>query len=431
MAQKQIIENDFYAKKDDGKDKVQVHQFGLIFRYATIGIVVSDSQRTIINFNKYAESLFGYSKEEVLGRKFEILVPEKNRAIHIKDREDFLAHPGARPMGNGRDLMGQKKDGTCFPVEISLSPYRLNNETFAIAFIMDITTRKREESIIVQQKADLERITNEITLLNTQLEDQVEARTRMLRETLSELERSKEELSEALENEKQMGELKSRFLTLASHEFRTPLSTILSSVFLLEKYNKLSEPEKRMKHIHKIRNSVIGLRNILDDFLSVGKLEEGKVKNVEQEITSVEINTLIQSVINDLEELLSADQRIIFNCHSDAIIKADMDILKNVIINLLSNAIKFSGAGSVITISCSEDERDLRIAVQDQGIGISEEDMKHLTERFFRAGNAVNIQGTGLGLHIVVKYLEMMGGRMKIQSELNKGSCFTISIPKS
>jgi signal transduction histidine kinase len=130
-----------------------------------------------------------------------------------------------------------------------------------------------------------------------------------------------------------------------------------------------------------------------------------------------------------MEQLLKAEQRIIFECHSFVNIKADIEILKNIIINLVSNAIKFSGDNSTITIVCSADERELASAVKDQGIGISQEDMKHLTERFFRAGNAANIQGTGLGLHIIRKYLELIHGRMEIQSELGKGSCFTIYLP--
>lgn len=409
---------------------VTEHQFGLVFSHATIGIVVTDSHGTIINFNQHAEKQFGYGKEEMLGKKVEMLIPQEYHLIHIADRSGFYDHPSTRQMGSGRDLFAIKKDGTRFPVEISLSPYSLGGETFVIAFIVDITIRKKSEDTALRQKEELERITREITELNAQLEQKVDARTRMLRETLSELERSKEELSEALENEKHINELKSKFVTLASHEFRTPLSTILSSVFLLEKYNdQTAEPEQRMKHIRRIRNSVLGLKSILDDFLSVGKLEEGKVKNTEQEINSSEIQKLVKGVTEDMEQLLKAEQRIIFECHSFVNIKADTEILKNIIINLVSNAIKFSGDNSTITIVCSADERELAIAVKDQGIGISQEDMKHLTERFFRAGNAANIQGTGLGLHIIGKYLELIHGRMEIQSELGKGSCFTIYLP--
>lgn len=406
-----------------------VHQFGLVFSHATIGIVVTDSRGSIINFNHYAEKQFGYRKEEILGKPVEILVPQEYHSLHITDRDYFHSHPEPRQMGEGRDLFAVKKDGTRFPVEISLSPYTLDGSLFVIAFIVDITVRKNAETIVLQQKAELEKVTGEITRLNVQLEQKVDARTRMLQETLTELEKSKEELSEALENEKHINELKSKFVTLASHEFRTPLSTILSSAFLLEKYNDLPQPEQRLKHIRRIKNSVLGLKNILDEFLSVGKLEEGKVRSTEQEITSEQIHHLVQEVTEDMEQLLKRGQKIAFTCHSYANIRTDPDILKNILINLVSNAIKFSGEDGVISITCSARENELSIAIEDRGIGISQEDMKHLAQRFFRARNAANIQGTGLGLHIIKKYLELIHGRMDIQSELNKGSRFTIYLP--
>ena len=135
-------------------------------------------------------------------------------------------------------------------------------------------------------------------------------------------------------------------------------------------------------------------------------------------------------VAEDLEQQLKPGQRIVFDCRSYTNIQADTEILKNIMINLVSNAIKFSGGGSIISITCSTDDRDLSIAVKDEGMGISEEDLEHLSERFFRGSNALHIQGTGLGLHIINKYLELIHGRMEIKSELNRGSCFTIYLPK-
>jgi PAS domain S-box-containing protein len=408
----------------------QTHQFGLVFSHATIGIVVTDEQGRIINFNRYAEKQFGYDKDEVLGKKVEILIPTQYHSIHEKDRTYFHDHPLPRQMGAGRDLHAVRKDSTQFPVEISLSPYSFQGKIYVIAFIVDITIRKNSEKIVLQQKDELQQITKEVTKLNMELEQKVEARTKMLQETLSELERSKEELSTALENEKHTNDLKSKFVTLASHEFRTPLSTILSSAFLLEKYNDLPESGQRMRHIQRIKNSVLGLKNILDDFLSVGKLDEGKVKTMEQTISSKNIHDLIHGIIEDMEQLMKPGQHIIFECQSYVTVKADMEILKNIMINLISNAIKFSDAESTINIICSADDQKLSIAVQDQGMGISREDMKHLSERFFRGGNVLNIQGTGLGLHIVRKYLELIQGKMEVESELDKGSTFTINIPR-
>ncbi|MCH5683285.1 PAS domain S-box protein [Niabella sp. W65] len=215
-----------------------------LFDHATIGIVVTNRNGLIINFNKQAEKDFGYTKEEVFHRPLEILLPPAIKARHEDYREGYYKHPTPRSMGHGRDLYAQRKDGDVFPVEVSLSSYTVNSELFVIAFVINITVRKLQEEIVIRQKEELEQITKEITQLNVSLEKKIEDRTKMLRETLSALEQSKLELSDALKTEKDLGEMKSKFVSMASHEFKTPLSTILSSSFLLEKYNDLNEPGK-------------------------------------------------------------------------------------------------------------------------------------------------------------------------------------------
>ena len=225
-----------------------VHQFEALFNFATIGIVVTNNEGKIINFNKYAETQFGYLKEEILGKVVDVLLPPSTHERHIKYREQYYHHPEPRIMGQERDLFAQNKDGTTFPVEVSLSHFLIKSETYVIAFVIDITVRKMHEANSVKQRQELETVTAEIKSMNQQLEQKVEDRTKMLREALSELEQSKEELNLAFENEKELSELKSRFATMASHEFRTPLSTILSSAYLLGKYNHLHPDAKVEKH---------------------------------------------------------------------------------------------------------------------------------------------------------------------------------------
>jgi PAS domain S-box-containing protein len=406
-------------------------QFEALFNYATLGIIVTDNVGRIIDFNKHAESQFGYSKEEVIGKTVEVLVPPQFHSSHINYRKEFYRHPEPRQMGHGRDLYGLRKDDSEFPVEVSLSYYEIDGKTFVIAFVIDITVRKKNEIVVIEQKQELEKITKQITQLNIQLEQKVQDRTKMLRETLAELEKSKEELSEALETEKELGELKSRFVTMASHEFRTPLSTILSSAFLLEKYNVADAQQKREKHIQRIRNAVSGMKSILEDFLSLGKLEEGSITANIEVLTSSDCFIEIEDTIHEMEQGLKSGQKIIFQHSGDNIVYVDKKLLKNMLLNLISNAIKFSAENSLIQVICNVEQEELIISVKDEGIGISEEDKHHLFERFFRAKNASNIQGTGLGLHIVMKYLELMRGTIEIESKLNEGSCFTIHIPAS
>jgi len=417
--------------RDESNQISNEKQFEAVFNFATIGMIVTDENGKIINFNKFAETQFGYSKEETIGKKIEILIPLQYRTSHIALREEFYDQPAPRQMGHGRDLFALRKDGTQFPCEVSLSYYKIEENTFVIAFVIDITVRKANELVVLHQKEELERITRQITQLNLQLEQRVEARTKMLRETLAELEKSKEELSEALDAEKELGELKSRFVTMASHEFRTPLSTILSSAFLLEKYDDAANKEKKLKHIQRIKNAVSGMKSILEDFLSLGKLEEGSIRANAELLIAQDCFHEIEDTIHEMEPGLKPGQKINFHHTGDYPLVVDKHLLKNILLNLISNAIKFSHENSSIEIIATMNEKALTISVKDHGIGISEEDQHRLFERFFRAKNASNIQGTGLGLHIIVKYLELLQGNIELESKLNEGSCFTVHIPRN
>ena len=407
-----------------------LQEFEALFNFASIGIVVTDNEGNIINFNKYAEGRFGYERHEVLGKKVEILLPKSIHHKHVAYREEYYQHPKPRIMGHGRDLYAQTKDGATFPVEVSLSHYLINNQTFVIAFVIDITVRKKQETLVLQQKNELVKITSEIKKMNADLEQTVEDRTKMLREALKELEKSKEELNEAFENEKELSELKSGFVTMASHEFRTPLSTILSSAYLIEKYNEAHLDLKVDKHVKRIKNAVGGMKNILEDFLSLGKLEEGLVQPQLEKLSSTDFNEFIKSVIVELEPLTKQGQSIVCEYMIADDVWIDHYLLKNILINLISNAIKFSTEnGSIMVVTFIENDH-LILNVQDDGIGISAEDQQHLFQRFFRAKNATNIQGTGLGLHIILKYLELLDGHVKMKSALNEGTTFTIYFPQ-
>jgi len=410
---------------DTSNDTVQ--QLQALFNFATIGIVVTDQKGRIINFNKCAEAQFGYAKEQILGKPVEELIPTEVHSLHIKHRNHYYQHPEPRSMGAGRDLFAKRKDNSVFPVEVSLSHYSVTGQTYVIAFVIDITVRKNSEAIVLLQKQELENITRQLKQFNVELEQKVEDRTKMLRETMAELERSKAELSEALESEKELSDLKYRFVTLASHEFRTPLSTILSSAYLLEQYT--DNEGKTKKHILRIKNAVAGMKNILEDFLSLGKLDEGLIEIRREEITADQCRKHIQVALEEIEQMLKAGQKLKL-CHSgSANVILDLHLLKNIISNLVSNAIKFSPEGSTIEVISHCGESELEIGVKDSGIGISEEDQQHLFQRFFRGKNVTNIQGTGLGLHIVGKYLELLNGRIDLKSSLNSGSTFTVYIP--
>jgi len=329
-------------------------------------------------------------------------------------------------MGHNRDLMAGKKDGTAFPVEVSLSTYVQNDERYVIAFIIDITRRKESERNMELQQIQLEKVTDEMRLLNADLELKVEERTTILKEALQRLEESQTELSLALDKEKQLNEIKSRFVSMASHEFRTPLSTVLSSASLIDKYTTSDDQEKRARHIEKIKNSVRHLNSLLEDFLSLGKLDEGKIG---VHLHEFNLEELIRDTIEELNPTLKNGQKIIFTSNIPQSIVSDKNLIRNILFNLFSNAIKFSEAFKTIHVSSTLNDNIICTTIRDEGMGISEEDQQHLFSSFFRGRNAVNIQGTGLGLHIVKRYVDMLGGSLALDSELGKGTRISFSIP--
>lgn len=414
----------FYMKRLLRQVEFDKSHMTSLFENATEGIVLTNQRGNIILVNPAAEKMFDYRAEEIIGEPVEILIPANYRKGHVKLRDQFYQHPQHRSMGSGRDLRAQKKDGNKFPVEVSLSYYYRGNEKFVIAFIVDITHRKEIEESMKLQQAQLEKVSDEIRNLNAELEMKVEERTLILKEALQKLEQSQTELSEALDKERQLNEIKSRFVAMASHEFRTPLSAVLSSAALIGKYTTAEQQPNRDKHINRIKDSVKHLNDLLEDFLSLGKLDEGKV-GVHH--TDLDLNDLIEDTIEDLRGLTKNNQQIIHQAIGPAPMRSDKNLLKNILINLISNAIKFSSEDIVITNKI--ENKNAVISVSDKGIGISKADQQHLFTSFFRGGNALNIQGTGLGLHIVKRYLDLVGGSVNLESIVGEGTTITITIP--
>jgi PAS domain S-box-containing protein len=520
--------------------------FNALFANASMGILVANERGTIVLVNPFLLKQFGYTEAELLGNRIERLIPQRFHQRHIQHVAHYSERPKNRPMGLGMDLFAARKDGSEFPVEVSLGHYETEEGKYVIAFLSDISKRKEAEQALQQ--------------LNEELEQKVEERTRTLTSTVSQLaaqvaateakdaelnrintflnniwdhaeaiifvtdqeglikmfnpaaeqrlgykaaevisrklptsfwnmeevslpdliakanagqpnereltfirkdgslfpvsqtftamrnnqgdiegylgiamdisERKKAEtdLRIALEKEKELSELKSRFVSMASHEFRTPLSTVLSSAYLVSKYTEKEDHPKREKHVQRIVSSVNMLTDILNDFLSVGKIEEGKIQ---VRYSSFNLSQHLQQIVSELNGLLKKGQQISYQHEGPLIAELDPSLLKHIIMNLLSNAIKFSPEDSTIGLRSRLTEQRLTLSVTDSGMGIPEEDQQHLFERFFRATNATNIQGTGLGLHIVSKYTELMNGIVICKSQLGKGTTFELDFARS
>ncbi len=249
----------------------------------------------------------------------------------------------------------------------------------------------------------------------------------IVEENITAQKKAQEEVKQNLAKEKELNELKSRFVSMASHEFRTPLSTILSSVSLIGKYPDDAR-DKREKHINRIKSAISNLTNILNDFLSIGKLEEGKIEPVYEQ---VDMTALVNETREEIESSLKNGQQLVCECKNGIAIFSDPRLLKNIFLNLLSNASKYSEADQQIMVACHEKEEHLDITIQDFGNGIPTEEQPNIFSRFYRAGNVTNIQGTGLGLYIVKNYVGMIGGEISFKSEENKGTTFFLKLPKN
>jgi len=416
----------FYLKKLQQSLAYGKTHMTSLFENATEGILLTNRQGEIVLANPAAERMFGYDENEMIGNKIEMLIPQRFHGGHEQMRHGFYKHPQNRTMGSGRDLFALRKDGSEFPVEVSLSHYSQANESFVIAFLVDITARKEIEANLMRQKRELEKISTDIRKLNSALEDKVEERTLILKEALQKLEQSQRELSESLDKERQLNEIKSRFVSMASHEFRTPLSTILSSATLVSKYPNTEDQDRRDKHINRIRDSVNHMNELLEDFLSLGKLEEGKVSI---SITQFAVKEFAEDVLDEMKAHLKPEQQLHLECSESGLFNTDKRMLKNIVINLLGNAIKFSNPGSSIGWKMSLTSQQLQIDVSDEGLGIPEEDQSHLFASFFRGKNVTNIQGTGLGLPIVKRYVDLLKGTIRFTSVVDEGTHFTVTLP--
>ena len=399
----------------------QEDKFKALFQYATGGILLVNQKGLIVMANPAATQLFAYQPDEMLGKPVEILIPSRLAQRHMEHRADYYHDPRPRSMGIGSDLKGLKKDGSEFPVEVSLSPFKSPEGAFVVAFVVDNTYRKNYENSILEQKQELAALTEALKDLNEGLENKVAERT-------EELEQAKNDLANALDKERELGELKSRFVSMASHEFRTPLTSVLSSAGLAKQYAERQDFENVKKHAERIKNAVNGLNTILTEFLSLGRLEEGRVSVNAQEAN---LSDCVEEVYEGVKNLFKPGQTFEHRHTGDPTTFIDCNLGKNILINLISNAIKYSPEGAPILVETSIGENNVRISVRDRGMGIPDADQKHLFGRFFRASNATNTtQGTGLGLYIVQRYAEMMGGTVGFESAVEEGSVFWADFEK-
>lgn len=388
-----------------------------IIDIALDGIITINDKGVMESINNTASGLFGYNVDELIGQNVRMLMPEPVRTEHDGYISSYVRTRQAKIIGIGREVIGKRKDGIEFPFRLEVGEVILNDRVIFTGIIHDLTDVKSAEA--------------KLSALNKSLEAQVNQRTQELEDVVNKLletntilEEKKELLTDSLQKERELGNLKSRFVSLASHEFRTPLSSILSSASLIAKYPLEHQQENREKHIQRIKSSVNHLTGILNDFLSLSKLEEGMLDLQESRFDLVE---MVQVVENQLRPILKSGQKVVYHIVPTPFeITSDRKILRNILFNLLSNAIKYSPVHKEIICSIILENDSCKIKVKDQGIGIPQKDQKYLFDRFFRASNVETIQGTGLGLNIMKRYVEMLGGSIGFTSDEGIGTEFIV-----
>lgn len=394
--------------------------FKLLSEAISEGIIIVNAQQEIVASNGVANKMFGYEENELLGSQLNRLIPKDYHKKHKSHFKSFIKKSDIRQMGHGRDLYGLHKDGTTFPVEAGLNPFEIYSNQYVMVLVSDITIRKRQEQ--------------EIKELNESLELRIQQRTTELRHSISELKEevakrkeAENRIKESLRKERELNELKTKFLSLVSHEFKTPLSGILTSATLVGKYTLTEHQEKRDKHLKTIQSKVKYLNNILDDFLSIERIETGKET---YKFSLFPLSKVVNEVIYDANMLLKEGQKINYPQNiDDIIVEFDEKILELVLTNLINNAIKYSPGNTAIDVRVDQKKSSLCISIQDEGMGIPAKEQKFIFNRYFRAENALLDQGTGIGLNIAKSHLENLGGTITFTSKENEGSIFKVEIP--
>lgn len=355
-----------------------IESYGELFDLAPVGYFILNYNGIIINVNAKGSILLGIDKKQLIGNPFSVFLNGEAFQDEFYRHRSFVI--GSKEL---RELESElkKKDGTTCPVLIESICVKNEEGDFKymLLIIRNILKQKEHENKVEQ----------------------------------------------ALAKEKELSEMKSRFITMTSHEFRTPLSTILSSVSLIESYDKTEDNDKRKKHINKIKSSVDGLKEILTEFFSFTQIEKSLLHN------NPETFNLIRFTEETISYLDSKDHKITYK-HTGEFqdVYLDAKLLKICLINLLSNAIKYSPKNGTIEIATKKNAgSDIEISVKDYGIGIPENEKEHVFGHFFRAKNADIAQGTGMGLNIIQKFVTLMGGTISFESKINEGTVFTLKFP--
>jgi len=364
-----------------GTDKLQADEseayFRVLIESAPDAMIIADDAGEIVIVNGQAERMFGYDRAEMIGNKIEMLLPDRIRESHLGHRDNYAAEPSLRPMGPGLNLVGQRKDGGEFPVEISLSPVSTPKATFVSSVIRDVTDRKRMEQEIIEARQEAERA----------------------------------------------NKANSAFLAAASHDLRQPVQAIS---LLNGALRRTVKDERALEMIEHQENSLTAMTNLLNSLLDISRLDAGAVI---PEFEEFPVQRLIDRLSAEFARQASHKGLEFTSVPCKSFVRSDPNLLSEVIQNLISNAIRYTDKGKV-GLKCIERDGQCCVEVEDTGIGIDKEHQKAIFKEFHQVkSRGGNKEGFGLGLAIVKRLTDLLEHTIDVDSDPGRGSCFTVTMP--
>ncbi len=382
-------------------DVEHVLKLEAVFQNSLTGFIIIDKTGNIETINNTLAKKLQVSAQDLEGKKVDRLLNNENKSLFNEYLYYSIQQQQANKEPNTFELKINSQPGTNKYLKLVLSGTIIRDELYFVGVVKDITPEKELEN------------------------------------KLNEKEQQKEHYKNSMEKEMAIADLKTQFVSMASHEFRSPIAGMLSSVNLIEKYihtankewNQFTYKSHIEKHINVIRKALGNLQSILNEFLSMGKLDSGNLKAYVQ---TFNLKEFLNNYEEQVKQILKPQQPLEFHCNNcDLEIHTDKNFLHNILNNLISNAMKYSPKAKPINVNVKADKNIVKLTVEDQGKGIPKDQQSKVFDHFYRAGNVQNYSGTGLGLTITKKYVDLMHGKIYFESEEGKGSTFFVSFPVS